>query len=381
MVTDSGAAGFWSYAHEDDAADSGEILKLASRLRAEFSLLTGDDLVLFVDRDGILWGEEWKQRIDQALVSTTFFIPIITTRYFKREQCRRELLLFVAEARSLGVEELVLPILYSEVPELSSDSGDEAIALVARTQYVDWRELRLAGSGSPAYRAGVNGLAQRLVQIAAAVAERQMQHELQEAVGGAGTSEADLTELLEQVSANLPDWLSALEEDRINDAQHNATDHVHVTRAGKLLAAGATPGALFANEMRFAASDLKLAESALELSQIYSMKTIQLDPTVRSILRLAREQPDVLPLVEELWTAVDDAVAVVRQGEEREADVEHWTPSHVYAQRRAHQSRTMKKLGETWGARFKLVREANALLLDWHTELHALREAGPTPLT
>jgi len=85
-------AGFWSYAHEDDMLDGGNILKLSRLIMEEYNLLSGEPLSLFVDRNDIAWGEEWRERINSSLAETTFFIPIITPRYFTRPECRRELL-------------------------------------------------------------------------------------------------------------------------------------------------------------------------------------------------------------------------------------------------------------------------------------------------
>jgi hypothetical protein len=69
------AYGFWSYAHEDNELDGGNILVLAHLIKEEYNLLSGEPLELFIDRDGIAWGEEWRKRIDSSLVQTTFFIP------------------------------------------------------------------------------------------------------------------------------------------------------------------------------------------------------------------------------------------------------------------------------------------------------------------
>ncbi len=88
------ATAFWSYTHEDDKHEDGAIVRLAERTGEEYSLLTGERLTVFVDRNDLAWGEHWKQRIDDALVSTTLFIPVITTRYFASEECRRELFRF-----------------------------------------------------------------------------------------------------------------------------------------------------------------------------------------------------------------------------------------------------------------------------------------------
>src|SRR5215469_15861861 len=153
------AVGFWSYAHEDNRLDDGAVLELARLITEEYNLLSGEPLELFIDRDSISWGQEWRARIDTVLSQTTFFIPVITPRYFTRPECRRELLEFAANAKSLGISELLLPILYVETQGLSMESQDEAVALVARTQYVDWRATRLLEPASREYRSAVNALA------------------------------------------------------------------------------------------------------------------------------------------------------------------------------------------------------------------------------
>lgn len=130
-------------------------------------MLTGTRIDVFLDRTDITWGQEWRRRINEGLEGTLFFIPVISPRYFQSDECRKELLTFAAHAESLGVRELLLPLVYVPVPDLSSDDpSDEAVALVARTQYVDWTELRLEDQDSPAYRRAVNALAARLVGIA-----------------------------------------------------------------------------------------------------------------------------------------------------------------------------------------------------------------------
>jgi hypothetical protein len=59
--------GFWSYAHADDSAAHGGIVELAAQLSAEFDLLTGRQLDIFVDRSHIVWGEAWRERISTGL--------------------------------------------------------------------------------------------------------------------------------------------------------------------------------------------------------------------------------------------------------------------------------------------------------------------------
>src|SRR4051812_13855319 len=99
------ATGFWSYVHADDQAEGGRILALAHHLQEEYALLTGDKLRLFLDRDDLRWGDEWREKLDHALAGVTFFIPIVTPRYFASQECRAELLAFESRARNVGLGE------------------------------------------------------------------------------------------------------------------------------------------------------------------------------------------------------------------------------------------------------------------------------------
>jgi hypothetical protein len=160
-------AGFWSYAHSDDESDNGRIVALARRLEDEYRLLTGETLELFSDESTLMWGDDWRERIAAALERVTFFIPVITPTYFRRPECRKELMRFAREAREQKAERLILPIYYAEVPELESDDtpGDEAMAAVKPFQREDLRQLRLESQDGAEYRRLVNGLAERIISI------------------------------------------------------------------------------------------------------------------------------------------------------------------------------------------------------------------------
>lgn len=168
MILMPSIAGFWSYAHHDDESDGGRILALARRLEAEYNLLTGESLELFIDESTLMWGDDWRERIAAALERVTFFIPVITPTYFRRPECRKELLRFAREARERQAERLILPIYYVEVPELESDAtpADEAMAAVRPFQREDLRRLRLEDQASAEYRLLINGLAHRIIYIA-----------------------------------------------------------------------------------------------------------------------------------------------------------------------------------------------------------------------
>lgn len=164
------AKSFWSYVHRDDEAEGGRITRLARDLAAQYELITSEPIQLFVDRDQIEWGDEWRTVVDEALASIAFFIPVLTPRYFVSEECRRELSSFARRATQLGVRELVMPILYVSSPSLEADPPPDELMVLAKTfQWENWTVLRFESLDSPDYRRAVAKMADRLARAALAV--------------------------------------------------------------------------------------------------------------------------------------------------------------------------------------------------------------------
>ncbi|MGV9312748.1 toll/interleukin-1 receptor domain-containing protein [Streptomyces sp. NPDC003691] len=168
-MTKAQPAGFWSYTRRDDELDSGRIVRLSERIASEFEIITGEPLEIFLDKKSIEWGDAWRVRLDSALTGTTFLIPVITPNFLKSQECRREVIKFSGHAASLGLDELLLPIHYVNVPQLAHGSddlpSDEVVELIARRQWVDWRELRLEDETSPVYRQAVHKLALKISEV------------------------------------------------------------------------------------------------------------------------------------------------------------------------------------------------------------------------
>lgn len=157
--------GFWSYVQDDNKAEGNRILLLAKNIVEQFELLTGEKILLFTDKDTIKWGEKQREIIDGHLETVAFFIPVLTPRYFMSSECRRECQLFARNAALLGVNELILPLLYTDVPHFHEEaSKDDLIVLIRKFQWEDWRDLRFADTASEEYRKGVARLAERLVK-------------------------------------------------------------------------------------------------------------------------------------------------------------------------------------------------------------------------
>lgn len=178
-------------------------------------MLTGETISLFLDRDAIKWGEEWRGKVDESLASIAFFIPVMTPRYFMSAECRRELQFFMRRTTQLGIKELVLPLLYVDVPSIHDEAPkDEIIALVRTFQWEDWRDLRLADPMSEGYRRGVARLATRLVE-----ANRRAQEvdivtnvlQINQAPDETVDDSPGLIDRLARAEVTLPEWQETIE--------------------------------------------------------------------------------------------------------------------------------------------------------------------------
>lgn len=207
--------GFWAYVHKDDKAEQGRISRLAKDVVAQYEMLTGETIELFLDKDALEWGDKWRDKIDDTLASVAFFIPVITPRYFMSPECRRELHYFARKADNLGIRELVLPLHYVDVSALNDEIvQDDLIALVQDFQWEDWRDLRFADITSEAYRRGVARLASRLVAAnkhaeEASVSEAALQ--MEEDVQDEGDNTPGLIDRLAMSEEALPSWTKTIE--------------------------------------------------------------------------------------------------------------------------------------------------------------------------
>lgn len=294
--------GFWSYVHEDDDADGGRASRLAKDVVAQFGMLTGEKIEVFLDRDDIAWGDVWRNKIDESLATVAFFIPLLTPRYFKSPECRRELQFFARRAKDLGIQELVLPLLYVDVPSLHEDApSDDLLGLVKTFQWEDWRELRFADVDSGEYRRGVARLAQRLVEANRRAEESNVAaaaRELESAVGEAEDSgdAPGRLDLLAAAEDTLPQWSTTLE----GITREITSVGEIVGEAGEEMKRGDARGKGFAARLTTAR---KLAqrlreptENIYSLGNTFASQLHQIDPGFRAIIEQApseiRDDPE-----------------------------------------------------------------------------------------
>jgi hypothetical protein len=220
------------------------------------------------------------------------------------------MLLFAGQAKSLGADELLLPIYYVDVAALKPDSADEAMALIARTQYEDWRDLRLADEGASAYRQGVNRLARRLADVVEAMAASPI---TPMRIAPADDEEPGVVDLLAAGEEAMPKWQAAVEAfppllERMNDMTIAATeDLAESDRRGKGF------GGRLAVLRRYAADLRPIADVAYDTGQQYASELVQVDPAILTMIRTVAEGAEAGTLSDEDRQAAQAFFGAMRQ--------------------------------------------------------------------
>ena len=161
LTEQSELIGFFSYSRDDDEDSNGALSALRERIQRELRGQLGRTMKTFrlwQDKESISPGKLWESEIKAAVQQAVFFIPIITPTVVRSQNCRFELETFLTREAELGRKDLVFPILYIRVPELEDASlqrGDSVLPIIAKRQYLDWRELRHRDVNSPDVREAI----------------------------------------------------------------------------------------------------------------------------------------------------------------------------------------------------------------------------------
>lgn len=161
---------FISYAKEDDAAFSfADPLK--STLKQLISGLSGRSAEVFLDRDDIPLGENWKERLENGIRSSLVLISVYTGNYPRREACREEFFLFLEQSRELEVQSLLIPVVWLGFESLLPNGEDEISDYVRAHQAADFKEAWVEGTSSAPFKRNVLKIAERVLQVTAQVEE------------------------------------------------------------------------------------------------------------------------------------------------------------------------------------------------------------------
>jgi hypothetical protein len=144
------------------------------RLSNEVQVQTGYEFPIFMDRNDILLGQRWHQRIEKELrENSTFLIPIITPSFFVSNACREELTTFIMHEDVLSRKDLIFPIYYVNSRVIQNDelkAADSLAQAIAARQWADWRGLRFEPFESPV---ALKAVMQIAAQIGAAIERLQ----------------------------------------------------------------------------------------------------------------------------------------------------------------------------------------------------------------
>jgi hypothetical protein len=154
-----------SYARFNDAHDNGQLSQFRDRLAAEVQAQTGQKFEIFQERADIAWGQNWQERIDEALDTATLLLVIITPGLFSSAECRAEVARFRQREQQLGRSDLILPVYYISAREIDDPrlrESDELARLLSSRRYADWRQLRFEPFTSATARKALAQLASRM---------------------------------------------------------------------------------------------------------------------------------------------------------------------------------------------------------------------------
>lgn len=163
---------FLSYTHADNKDKY--LTEFCQRFSIELGLRMGLELEIFQDYKNIRWGESWRDKIQEALAQVTFFIPIITPRYFYSEECQKEFREFLRHEQRLQRTDLVLPLYYIDCPLLEDSEMEneanpeikELVDIVKQRNYVRWQDLRLESFDSSTFRRTLADLVAQIMERA-----------------------------------------------------------------------------------------------------------------------------------------------------------------------------------------------------------------------
>ena len=283
--------GFWSYVRVDDDAELNRISRLARDVVAQYEMISGDKIDLFLDIDSIELGEFWREKIEEKISSAVFFIPVITPRFFSSRSCISELREFYGGAKKLGVDELIIPLLYINVPSFDDEKcEDENIKLIKSLNWKDWRELRFLEVTSEGYRRGVAELALRLYNINCRVEDSKLDTEesIDEGeVEDDSPGTLDLLATYEKQLELLPETLGSIGNDieKIGQIMHESTENIHrADSQGK----GFT--ARLANINRTSQLLIEPTENIWSKSNLYASQIHDVDQGLRIIIEQSEKE-------------------------------------------------------------------------------------------
>lgn len=131
--------GFWSYARDDDGHLAGVVSSLRKRIEGEVSMLLGEYVTIFQDIHDLRTGDRWAEKLRDGITATTFLIPVLSPRFFKRPWCKEEVLTYLRLSKEKGVEPRIFPILFVDFDDDENCEVRTALRPFQYKSFTQWR--------------------------------------------------------------------------------------------------------------------------------------------------------------------------------------------------------------------------------------------------
>ncbi|MFK4495317.1 MULTISPECIES: toll/interleukin-1 receptor domain-containing protein [Dermacoccus] len=112
---------FLSYARVDDEA-LGFAKPMKQMLESRFHATTGRTLRVFLDRDDIALGDNWREKLREGVGECMVFLACVSGNYVTSQNCRDEFIEFRQAAAAMDVSKLLIPVAHT-VSRHCADSG------------------------------------------------------------------------------------------------------------------------------------------------------------------------------------------------------------------------------------------------------------------
>lgn len=159
----SPALAFLSYTRKDDEFFGGYITAFRKMLENAVQVVTGEtSFQVFQDIDGIVIGENWEKKLEEAIHGSSFFVPMLSPLFFNSQPCREEVEKFLEHERALNRSDLILPIYFLTTAKLEKEeekTKDPLATEFAKRQLFDWRQQANVPLQDPAGRQAILALA------------------------------------------------------------------------------------------------------------------------------------------------------------------------------------------------------------------------------
>jgi nitrous oxidase accessory protein NosD len=147
-ICDNSARGFLSYARRD-YYKTNSILKFKEGLEWSIGTSLGSDFIVYHDRSDLPIGENHEQPLREAIEESLFFFAMVSSRYFRNANTRRELEIALSVRDRKGASSYhIVPIYFHQGPEeIYNDPelrNDHLMNVMKKFSFVDdddWRDL------------------------------------------------------------------------------------------------------------------------------------------------------------------------------------------------------------------------------------------------